>query len=73
LVAVNLDPHRVVETEIEIPLWRYGLSDHASIGAEELMRAQPIIWHGKRQHIRLDPADLPFAIWRLAPQAGGIA
>jgi starch synthase (maltosyl-transferring) len=37
------------------------------------MRAQPIIWHGKRQHIRLDPADLPFAIWRLAPQAGGIA
>ena len=73
LVAVNLDPHRVVETEIEIPLWRYGLSDHASIGAEELMRAQPIIWHGKRQHIRLDPADLPFAIWRLTPQAGGIA
>jgi starch synthase (maltosyl-transferring) len=73
LVAVNLDPHRAVETEIEIPLWRHGLPDHASIGAEELMRAQPIIWHGKRQHIRLDPADLPFAIWRLTPQVGGAA
>ena len=73
LIAVNLDPHRPVETEIEIPLWRYGLPDHGSIGAEELMRTQPIIWHGKRQHIRLDPAELPFAIWRLAPQTGGTA
>ena len=73
LVAVNLDPHRAIETEIEIPLWRFGLPDHASMGAEELMRAQPIIWHGKRQRIRLDPAELPFAIWRLAPQAGSVA
>ncbi len=71
LVAVNLDPHRVVETEIEIPLWRFDIPDHASIGAEELMRTRPIVWHGKRQRIRLDPADLPFAIWRLEQPAGG--
>ena len=25
------------------------------------MRGQRFIWHGKYQHIRLDPADLPFA------------
>jgi starch synthase (maltosyl-transferring) len=65
LVAVNLDPHRAIEAEIEIPLWRFGLPDHASIGAEDLMRGGGLAWHGKRQRIRLDPADLPFAIWRL--------
>jgi len=67
LVAVNLDPRRVIEAEIEIPLWHFGLPDNASLEAEELMREEPVTWQGKRQRIRLDPADLPFAIWRLAP------
>ena len=70
LVAVNLDPGRAVEADIEIPLWRFGLPDGATIGAEELMRGQSLVWHGKRQRIRLDPADLPFAIWRLDNPAG---
>ncbi len=65
LVAVNLDPRRPIEAEIEIPLWRFGLPDDAAIGAEELMRGGWFTWHGKRQRIRLDPADLPFAVWRL--------
>jgi starch synthase (maltosyl-transferring) len=65
LVAVNLDPRRAIETELEVPLWRFGLPDEAAIGAEDLMRAQSLIFHGKRQRVRLDPSDLPFAIWRL--------
>ena len=32
LVAVNLDPRRTIETEFEIPLWRFGLQDEAAIG-----------------------------------------
>jgi starch synthase (maltosyl-transferring) len=69
LVAVNLDPYHAVEVEVEIPLWRFGLPDHASIGAEDLMREHAFTWYGKRQRIRLDPFDLPFAIWRLSPHA----
>jgi starch synthase (maltosyl-transferring) len=65
LVAVSLDPRRAIETELEIPLWRFGLPDEAWIGAEDLMRAQSLIFYGKRQRVRLDPSDLPFAIWRL--------
>ena len=65
LVAVNLDPRRAIETELEVPLWRFGLPDEAWIGAEDLMRAQSLIFYGKRQRLRLDPSDLPFAIWRL--------
>ena len=63
-------PSRAIETDIEIPLWRFGLPDEAAIGAEDLMRAQSLTFHGKRQRVRLDPDDLPFAIWRLDNPAG---
>lgn len=66
LVAVNLDPHRPQEADIEIPLWEWGLPDHGALAAEELMTGRQFTWHGKVQHIRLDPA-LPFAIWRVRP------
>jgi starch synthase (maltosyl-transferring) len=31
------------------------------------MRGHRFVWTGKPQRIRLDPADLPFAIWQVAP------
>ena len=67
---VNLDPRRAIETDLEIPFWRFGLPDEAAIGAEDLMRAQSVTFHGKRQRVRLDPSDLPFAIWRLDNPGG---
>lgn len=66
LVAINLDPHHVQEAEVEIPLWLFGLGDDAAIAAEDLMANARLVWRGKRQRIRLDPGDLPFAIWRLS-------
>jgi starch synthase (maltosyl-transferring) len=67
LVAINLDPHRAQDADIEIPLWEWGLPDDAVMAAEDLMRGERFAWHGKVQHIRLDPADSPFAIWRIQP------
>ena len=67
LVAVSLDPHNVQEADIEIPLWEWGLPDHASLAATDLMRGHSFVWPGKQQRVRLDPADLPFAIWQVAP------
>ncbi|BBK36527.1 hypothetical protein STAQ_16050 [Allostella sp. ATCC 35155] len=67
LVIVSLDPHAVVEAEFELPLWEWGLPDHGSLAAVDLMRERPFLLTGKRQRLRLDPADLPFAILRLAP------
>jgi starch synthase (maltosyl-transferring) len=65
LVAVSFDPHITQEAAIEVPLWELGLGDQAAISVTDLMRGDNFIWHGKYQRIRLDPADLPFAIWRL--------
>jgi starch synthase (maltosyl-transferring) len=71
LIAVSLDPFHVQETTIEVPLWEWGFPDDASTTVRDLMRDADLSWHGKLQRIRLDPADLPFAIWRVRPQAGG--
>jgi starch synthase (maltosyl-transferring) len=65
LIAVSLDPHTPQEAAIEVPLWQFNLPDHASIRVTDLMRDQNFTWYGKYQRIRLDPADMPFSVWRL--------
>ncbi len=67
LVAVNLDPHQTQEAAFEVPLWEWQLPDDGSVEVEELMSGSRFVWTGKQQHVRLDPAALPFAIWRLTP------
>jgi starch synthase (maltosyl-transferring) len=65
VVAVNLDPHHSQEADFEVPLWKFGLPDHASIQAVDLINGNRFTWHGKIQHLRLDPQHRPYAIWRL--------
>jgi starch synthase (maltosyl-transferring) len=67
LVAVNLDPRRAQGCHFEVPLWRFGLDDHASIAVEDLLSGQRFAWTGKTQHVWLDPNHNPYAIWRLVP------
>lgn len=71
LCAVSLDPHNVQEAAVELPLWEWGLPDHAALEAEDLMTGWQFTWHGKVQRLRLDPGGLPFGIWRVRP-AGGL-
>ena len=70
-VVLSLDPHQPQETSFEIPLWEWQLPDSATLAAEDLMTGRRFTLHGKRQWLRLDPAVVPFAIWRLAPDLGG--
>lgn len=70
LVAVSLDPHAPRSAAFEIPLWEFGLPDHASVEVEDLVRDTRFTWTGKMQTLHLDPADLPYAIWRIRPVGG---
>jgi starch synthase (maltosyl-transferring) len=70
LIAVSLDPFHVQEATIEVPLWEWGLPDDGSVTLRDLMHDVNLTWRGKLQRVRLDPADLPFAIWRVRPQTG---
>ncbi|GLQ55561.1 alpha-1,4-glucan--maltose-1-phosphate maltosyltransferase [Devosia nitrariae] len=65
LFHVCLDPHHAQEASFELPLWEFGLADDASIEVEDLVAGHRFTWHGKYQHIRLDPYYKPYAIWRL--------
>jgi starch synthase (maltosyl-transferring) len=65
VIAVSLDPRNVQEADIELPLWQFGLPDHAAIRVADLMRDQNFTWYGKYQRIRLDPGEMPFSVWRL--------
>jgi starch synthase (maltosyl-transferring) len=56
---------------IEVPVWEWQRPDNATMQVSDLMRDTVFIWHGKLQRLRLDPAELPFAIWRITPSVGG--
>ena len=71
LIAVSLDPFHVQELTIEVPLWEWNLPDSAAVAVTDLMREHKFVWHGKLQRVRLDPGELPFSIWRIAPRPGG--
>jgi starch synthase (maltosyl-transferring) len=68
LIAVSLDPHHAQEADIELPLWKFGLSDHDSLAVEDLVRQHRFTWTGKYQRIRCDPGEIPFWIWRISPK-----
>jgi len=70
LVAVNLDPHHIQETGFEMPLWEWRQPDSGGLNVEDLMTGAKWVWHGKHQRVHLDPAGLPFAIWRLWSESG---
>ena len=65
LFAVNLDPHNPQGAHFEVPLWKFGLADDASIEAEDMLSGQRFTWTGKVQHMLLDPGERPYMIWRL--------
>jgi starch synthase (maltosyl-transferring) len=71
LVAVNLDPFHARDVTIEVPVWEWQQPDHATMKVSDLMRDTVLTWHGKLQRLRLDPAELSFAIWRITPGLGG--
>lgn len=64
MVMVNMDPHGAHGCEFEVPLWEFGLPDHAGIDVEDLVEGHRFEWNGKIQNIRLSP-DEPYRIWRL--------
>jgi starch synthase (maltosyl-transferring) len=68
-ILVNLDPRNRQECTYEVPLWEFGLPDHAAVEVEDLLIGGRFTLHGKSHRIALDPAERPVVIWRLIPPA----
>ncbi|MHB9834851.1 maltotransferase domain-containing protein [Paraburkholderia terrae] len=73
IVAINLDPYNEQGADIELS-WStfngWGLHDQGAIDVIDQMTGERFQWHGRWQHVRLDPGTRPFAIWRIAPATG---
>jgi starch synthase (maltosyl-transferring) len=56
LIVVNIDPHRVQEAMVHVPLEALGLRSDAVFGVEDLLTGERYTWRGPRNYVRLDPA-----------------
>jgi starch synthase (maltosyl-transferring) len=66
LVAVSLDPFNAQSAAVELPLWRWGLPDQASLACEDLLNDNSFTLRGKYHRVALNPAA-PYTIWRARP------
>ncbi|GAB0118439.1 maltotransferase domain-containing protein [Acidisoma sp. 7E03] len=67
IVAVNLDPYHYQESNTELPFYAWGVPDHGTLAAADLVPGRRIQWQSKWQRFTLDPS-FPFAIWRVEPE-----
>ncbi len=65
LIAVSLDPSAAQTSPIELPLYRFGLPDGATLDLEDLLEQdRRFALTGKYQTITLAPSR-PYSIWRV--------
>ena len=69
LVLVNFDPFNAQEGDLYLEPAALGLSAHGSFVVDDLMGRQEQSWNTGHRRLLLDPSYLPFAIWRIRPNA----
>ncbi|MGC4069756.1 MAG: alpha-1,4-glucan--maltose-1-phosphate maltosyltransferase [Polyangiaceae bacterium] len=57
IVIVNLDPHRMHECMIHIPLEKLGIGEEELFEIEDLLTGIRHTWRGRRNYVRLDPNE----------------
>jgi starch synthase (maltosyl-transferring) len=65
IVIVNLDPHRMHECMVHVPLEDLGLSDDQMFEVEDLLTGIRHTWRGRRNYVRLDPSERVGHVLRL--------
>jgi starch synthase (maltosyl-transferring) len=64
-VAVNLDPTQAQEAHIDMPLDALGIAAGQPYRLDDLLLGHSWTWTGRYQHLRLEPASNPVAIFRV--------
>jgi starch synthase (maltosyl-transferring) len=55
LIVVNLDPHRVQDTMVTVPIRDMGIADDEAYVVHDLLTGARYTWRGRRNYVRLDP------------------
>lgn len=65
LTIVNLDPHHVQEGNTALDLDELGVKENDTFQVHDLLTGARYLWRGTKNFVRLDPGQLPAAIFRL--------
>ncbi|HEY5956633.1 MAG TPA: alpha-1,4-glucan--maltose-1-phosphate maltosyltransferase [Polyangiaceae bacterium] len=65
IIVVNLDPSRMHECMVHIPLEQLGLGEEEMFEVEDLLTGIRHTWRGRRNYVRLDPNERVGHIMRL--------
>jgi len=65
IVIVNLDPKRMHECMVHVPLEDLGLAEDQMFEVEDLLTAVRHTWRGRRNYVRLDPSERVGHVLRL--------
>ena len=57
IVVVNLDPHAMHETTVEVPIAELGIAPDESYEMSDLLTGARYVWRGARNYVRLDPVE----------------
>jgi starch synthase (maltosyl-transferring) len=65
LVVVNLDPHHAQAGWLNLALDKLGIEPDTAYQVHDLLTHERYLWNGAKNFVRLDPAFVPGAIFRL--------
>jgi len=57
IVIVNLDPHAMHETSVEVPIGELGIAADEAYEMSDLLTGARYTWRGARNYVRLDPVE----------------
>jgi starch synthase (maltosyl-transferring) len=65
LVIVNLDPHQMHETMIDVPLDRMGIGESDAYEVADLLSGSRYVWRGRKNYVKLDPTERVAHVFRV--------
>ena len=67
VAAVSFDPHIMRESDIVVPASLFGREGIVPLVGTDLLGGHNFPWQTGQTHIGLNPAHMPFLVWRLRP------
>jgi starch synthase (maltosyl-transferring) len=65
IVIVNLDPHSVHETMVDVPIQELGIAPGEAYEMADLLTGVRYTWHGAQNYVRLDPGERVAHLFRV--------
>jgi starch synthase (maltosyl-transferring) len=66
IVVVNLDPHAMHETMVEVPIDELGIGKDESYEMSDLLTGARYTWRGAKNYVRLDPVERVGHVFRVS-------